>query len=193
MTFKEKLKQDYPMLEVENATQNSCPCDYEYEEKPSSPECEISECEDCWNREIPTDKTEESLKILEAHTKAYEQGLNDAWELAKKIGVPLAEGGMHCNDVYKIFKVDTCWRVFANFTPQEALAKLKAYEDSKIEVNDEVKTLDGSHKGVVTLVRQVGDFYVLWDNGTADTYKSNEVKKTGKHIDIKSILEQIGE
>lgn len=123
----------------------------------------------------------------------YEKGLNDGrnevWELARKIYE------MKSKEFDEVFRAVHYVDVFYHFTPQEALAKFEAYEKEQNEIkkSDEVQTLDGSHKGVVTLVRNRGDFFVLWDNGTADIYKAHEVKKTGKHIDIQSLLEQIKE
>lgn len=121
--------------------------------------------------------------------KVLNDGRNEVWELASKIQ------GLDCKIREKIYGIYKMPMIFEKFTPQEALAKLEAYEKEQNEIkkSDEVQTLDGSHKGVVTLVRNRGDFFVLWDNGTADIYKAHEVKKTGKRIDIQSLLEQIKE
>lgn len=121
----------------------------------------------------------------------YERGLNDAWELARKISQI---------DVDKIRNVipedNTMYplkAVFQKLTVQEAFARMKTYEEEQlIHVNDEVQTFNGTHKGVVTFVRTCGDFFVLWDNGTADIYTTKVVKKTGRIINIQSILAQIG-
>lgn len=36
------------------------------------------------------------------------------------------------------------------------------------------------------------DVYILWDDGSSGIRNKKEVSKTGKHIDISSILAEIG-
>jgi cobalamin biosynthesis Co2+ chelatase CbiK len=134
---------------------------------------------------MPKDETEESLNILEAHKKAYEQGQNDAWELARTIFT------FNTNKMEKVFGFVEKRSVFDDLTPQEALAKLKAYEYSKIEVGDIV--LIYGEEAVVTRVVD-GHANILFGDGVTNNMPVKELvgDKTGKHIDIKSFLEQIG-
>lgn len=122
--------------------------------------------------------------------KTYFKGLEEAWALAKKLFVEYKE-----SDLDKIFGKTWSFPKLMELTPEEALAKIEAYEaGKKIKENCIVETLDGLHKGVVTLVRTKGDFFVLWDNGTADTYEEHEVRNTGRtagFLDV--LLRQIGE
>lgn len=122
--------------------------------------------------------------------KTYTQGLEDAWTLAKKLFVEYKE-----SDLDKIFGKTWSFPKLMEFTPEEALAKIKAFEKGRrIQEKCIVETLDGSHKGVVTLVRTKGDFFVLWDNGTADTYYAHEVRNTGRTANgLDFLLRQIGE
>ena len=80
-------------------------------------------------------------------------------------------------------------------TPQEAIAKLKEYEDAqnKIEVGDVVILSNGNTKAVVTFIYEDKCIYGISTTGelVADV-NIKDCKKTGKHIDISSILEQIG-
>lgn len=66
MTFKDKLKEEYPDMykRLSDGFPIGCPVTYGYEEHPQK-ECtghshihEIS-CQDCWNREIPEDDENE--------------------------------------------------------------------------------------------------------------------------------------
>ena len=125
--------------------------------------------------------------------KTYAQGLYDAWELAKKIYHAPCDGGYSADEIKNIFGCTI--GIMSKFTAEEALAKIEAYEKEKeIKVKTIVETHDGSHKGVVTLVREKGDFFVLWDNGTSDTYEKHEVKSTGRTAEsLESLLRQIGE
>ena len=181
------------------------------------------ECIRCWNREMPLEcpnstrmtnrkmpntepkhtRAEETIKafqkefgvhsenaidkVLEKELKKadYEQGMNDAWELAKKIW-----SGQDSENV-EMFGTKFVYEIY-QLSPQEALAKMKAYEEaqSKIGIGDVVKY--AGNKGLV-LYCPYNKFLVLTHDGWIQEWYDCDVEKTGKHIDIKSILEQIGE
>ena len=137
-------------------------------------------------------------KIIQMN-KTYEMGLNDAWELAKKIlygnDEQLIEIFGSCID--RIYFDLTCKREIINcYTPQEALAKIEAYEKEKeINVGDEV-VLDDEEKTVFIVTRIRNGFISGFDkDGTTHSYvfPNRFIQKTGKHIDIESLLRQIGE
>ena len=90
---------------------------------------------------------------LSAEEEAYNKGLNDAWELARKIVLREYDGGMSVKDFYNIFdKTMADEDVLKKFTPQEALAKIAAYEKEQAEIKaGDVVSHDGL-KGVVTRV-----------------------------------------
>ena len=122
----------------------------------------------------------------ELQDESYNKGLEDAWELARKIYL--------LDDRKPIFgKQEYLEDIMGNFTPQEALAKLEAYENSQIEikVGDVVVHLDT--KGVVLdFVDSTDDeMIVLNENGCVEEWKHSQFKKTGKYIDIHSVLQQI--
>lgn len=124
--------------------------------------------------------------------KTYEDGLQDAWELARDLEK------MRQKDLLQILGY-TYWDVLAKLTPQEALAKLEAYEESqKIKVGDVVEYSDSKVEIWITFAN--GDLL----NGIkvssdewgrrGSTYSGiyvKDCKKTGKHIDIAGLLEQI--
>ena len=127
--------------------------------------------------------------------EAYQAGLNDAWEAAKKLFSSMAD-----SDIEKAFPIE--WnnggfKSLMNLQPQEAIAKLKAYEDKcsdRIEVGDEVEW-DGD-KYVVTYLNynietsEITDYDLLaYDGSVVDHVKKCTFTKTGKHYDIASILE----
>ncbi len=198
-----------------------CPCSFNLEDDNGCKSTDRQKCAECWNREIPnTDKSillsigenyESSVvkKIKEQEEKmvkdivseclnntkpqfsnpviekAYNTGLNDAWELARKLN------DMKWEELEKIFVIsDSFYEIIRTFTPQEALAKLKAYEETQIEVGDVVEC--NYHKIVITSVcgEEVAG---IDDIGATFLIKMERCKKTGKHIDIQSILESIGE
>ena len=116
----------------------------------------------------------------------YEKGLDDAWKVAKKIQ------GLDCKIREKIYGIYKMLVIFEKFTPQEALAKLEAYEkeQAEIKVGDVVK--DGKKYFLVTK-KYNNTFEGMSDEGYLYCGLSlRDCEKTGKHIDIQSVLAQIG-
>lgn len=172
-----------------------CPSDYELEKpKVCSRKEGIEACEKCWRREMPSEKPRADRPFDEMW---YDKGMKDAWELAKRVvcspeSVENAQIFLGKNIVG--IERKTLLIQFFELTPQEALAKLKAYEEEQIEEGDVVIYKESGEKAVV--VRKEGYnsmFNVLRDSGGFEKWTEDKVKKTGKHIDIQSILEKISE
>jgi hypothetical protein len=122
--------------------------------------------------------------VLHTMDEFYNKGLNDAWELARKIALPTSDGGYSCEELQDIFGYRSFNSVLKMFTPQEALAKIKAYEErNKIRVGDVVKLKGTSHEAIVTRVTET-ILHCLFKDGrcTPGCYKEN-YEKTGKHFD----------
>lgn len=98
--------------------------------------------EDCSDGYSITDFVKDD--VLHTPDEAYNRGLNDAWELAKKIVLPDHLGGYTVNELKDIFGKNTFASLMNTFTPQEALAKVKAYgeECNEIKVGDEIQSGD---------------------------------------------------
>ena len=124
--------------------------------------------------------------------KTYVDGLKDAWELAKKIYDSPYDGGLTNEAIEEIFGCEF-GSVARKYTAEEALAKIEAYEKEKeIKVGDVVEC--NGFKGVVLHIFHSGSLNIVYENGIIETLASvQECKKTGKHIDIESLLRQIGE
>lgn len=129
-----------------------------------------------------------SLDVKQRVEGAYQRGLEDAWEAARKI-IHMPEG-----DLLNIFTecysaVCTALQVLLKYDASEAIAKLKAYEDKqkdRIEVGDEVEAAFGT--AVVTYCEEESVGY-LYSTGSTGFDEPRNVKKTGRHFDIASILE----
>ena len=136
------------------------------------------------------------VKENEILSKTYEDGRNDAWELARKIALStdMVETAriFIASNICGIEQKKLFEDVFA-LTPQEALAKIEAYEKSQqIQVGDVVYTDDEPDSfGVVTWVAN-GAMYVLWDDGS-NCWEGDlsDFHKTGRTVDIEHLLEQI--
>lgn len=212
MTYLEKAKKFNSKFDIVKL-KTVCPKDIGLEN--SSP-CEIykGNCEMCWNREMPMivecEMEDKSVTMQDALDKwneeSYNQGLNDGrnevWELAKKLHLNKCdyEDALNDNEIRKIFGTPDLAEVM-ELSPQEALSKMKAYEEAqKIKVGDVVEIISKSSKsgnfyGII-LTLGLDEYYVLTTNYTVPQKlpKNNYVfKKTGKHVDFISILDQIGE
>ena len=98
--------------------------------------------------------------------------------------------GLSFDDVTKIFGVDNLSDVFKDFTPVEAAAKIKEWEDEEIRVNDEV-TSNGMTVVVTKTRCDPSRVYVLWENGSCRLSLKSDFTKTGRTIDVQNILDQL--
>lgn len=120
---------------------------------------------------------------MDEYNKGLNEGRNEVWELTKKLWYL---GTYKCKEIFGYeFTID----IIEHFTPQEALAKLEAYEkQNEIKVGDVVE--QDEHKFVIIFVNN--EFVNgIDENGRFSHISIENCKKTGKHIDIQSLLEQI--
>lgn len=120
--------------------------------------------------------------------KTYVDGLSDAWNLLKKIY------DMKCETIEQIFDVEGgFWDVIRDFTYEEALAKIEAYEKEKsVCVGDVVEDEEGT-KALVIDEATESTCFVFTENGCVEEWYKRDLKKTGKKIPISGLLWQIGE
>lgn len=126
--------------------------------------------------------------------KTYEDGLNKAWEVARKIG---SNDGYSCGELSDIFGSCSAGYVFDYFTASEAIDAIENHE--RIKVGDEVKACSGM-LGVV-LERYDSPFCgcdnemtMLWANVVVCGCKEQELTKTGRHFpQIEEVLKQMQE
>lgn len=106
------------------------------------------------------------LSIDDAKLKeAYQQGLNDAWDAARKFAY-----------------------ILANYTVSEAAEKIKAYEQEQeqkqeICIGDEIITTSGLY-AICSNIDNIkeGWVYLFFDDGSCGAHKIGEIKKkTGKN------------
>ena len=119
-------------------------------------------------------------------------GQNEAWELARKI---IIQNGYSSCDLYEIFGKSDLQHVLENYTYTEATAKVAEWKKAKEEIKDG-DVLEGIYdnevKCIVTNLCPDNMACLVFDDGTAGVYELDNLKKTGRHIDIDSFLKQIG-
>ena len=207
MTFRAKLKEEHPEKIDERCAGGciGCPSNYGYEENYN---CNGVTCKDCWNREMPNTEAKGIEVIPQAEVDAwhnahesgkaecYEQGLNDGrnevWEFLDRI-----EHAIKSSVLIEVFGYSNIGDILDHFKPQEALAKLKAYEEAqnKIEIGDVVKSTlyVDINCGIVANITDNKADLVHKDGKFSVNVPLKFLVKTGKHLDLASILEQIGE
>ena len=120
--------------------------------------------------------------------KTYEDGLNDAWEMANRVSF------MDASDVEDIFgEYYTMDEMMETFTAVEAAEKIAEWEKKReFRVNDEVRKKSTGICGVVIYSFGDGRVDVIFKNGSHDICETSKLTKTGRTIDIGSLLKQIG-
>ena len=139
----------------------------------------------------PISKDEVDSIIKHDCSNYYEAGMREAWDIARKIKYDLTS-----SELIKIFGTDNESAIFS-YTPQEAKAKIEAWEKAKeeIKVGDEVTDRHRNTNYVVTGIKSDDGtvwYCVMNEKGLCTNVKISALIKTGRHIDIQSILEQIG-
>lgn len=138
---------------------------------------------------------EECLNLAD---KTYEQGLKDAWELAKKIALNTHDGGIDAKELEAIFGTHDSYTIFKENDVKDALAKLEAYQE-EIKVGD-VISLRGV-EAVVTCIYPDDTFdgiKITADDkygrlgGVYAGYPLSSWEKTGNHRDLSAVLAEIG-
>lgn len=138
------------------------------------------------------DKTNNDEVGKELAKDVYQRGLDDAWEAARKI---VCDDELDWNTLLHIFNRGNFEGIFGDFSPSEAIAKLKAYEE-KQKVDDEIKVGDEviyiEHKFVVFATETEKYYASLFDvNGRHASASQSKCKKTGRHFDIDKILAEM--
>lgn len=120
----------------------------------------------------------------------YERGLNDAWELVRRLRTTAP------TDIIEIFDKDTTFSVIEELSASEAIKKWKAWEDkNEFKVGDEVVCRDGI-KGIVVGISNNTEQISLLSNeyNVPQLLIKSHATKTGRHFDqIEEVLKQMKE
>lgn len=118
----------------------------------------------------------------------YQNGLNDAWEAARKIG-----SNSRCGLEKMGFKFEPqavayypSWYVVQTHSASECIEKILQYEQEKeeqIQVGDEVKSIERGWTAVVVRISNDDSLILMDSNGAiADAYNKTMFVKTGRHF-----------
>ena len=148
---------------------------------------------------VAREELEDAQKEID---EAYQRGLDDAWEAARKI---VCDESFDSSTLMHIFNRRSSFDgIFGSFSASEAIAKLKAYEEKKeeddIKVGDELEHTVSGYTSKAIFLEKIGndedeDWYkcLFWTGcGVAIlSYPKRQFKRTGKHYDIDKILKEL--
>ena len=127
---------------------------------------------------------------------AYEQGLNDGWESAKKIYAAPSDGGYTLEQLTQVFGNSSMSAIARAYTASDAIAKIKAYEEEKkaeteLKVGDELVNNCGERYVITHIVSK--DYVNVVDmRGSVFYINPERYKKTGRHFpEIEELLKQM--
>lgn len=133
------------------------------------------------------------IDIKSKTNAAYQKGLEDAWEAARKI-VTMPNREFINSD---ILDLDPGESIFTKYTASEAIEKIRQYEqeqEEQIQVGDEVRNIENGWIAVVCNID--GECMTLMDTNGAlgDGYHVNRFTKTGRHFpEIAAVLAKMKE
>ena len=130
----------------------------------------------------------------EEYNQAFNQGAETAWELAKKIYLSEEEGGYDGAELFEIFNEVGLSDIY-RLSYHEAVEKVAEWEkaNEEIKVGDVLEDMASSKvKCVVTNIYPSNMAYLVFSDGSAGINELENMKKTGRRIDIDGFLKQIG-
>ena len=134
------------------------------------------------------------------YKNGVKDGQNKAWEAAKKIAEMWTR--IDNEELLAVFGIterighSTIRSLFEKQTANEAIEKLKAHEQKqsdKIKRGDIVNVKGSCNDDLLGVVTKVWEdnCYIMWGDGSGGAWSKDSVVKTGKHIDIDKILEEL--
>lgn len=137
------------------------------------------------------DRLQKYEEVQIPHSEAYNKGLEDAWEFLK------AFCGMDVGERQKVFGEYVVGKLVENMSPQEALAMIETYEKEQAEIKvGDVVEIESTKKCYVILAiygKTIWGYSCEGDLSPLQELDGVTITKTGKHIDITCVLEQIKE
>ena len=141
------------------------------------------------------------MPAKDINVPTYEDGMRDAWEMAKKIVSDITHGGYSTRELVEIFGAEYTYggstKILHKLTATEAAEKITAWEESKrIHVGDVVEVGEKgteSYTGTAVVTNTFDDScYLLFTDGESEIFENRCITKTGRRVDIASLLSQIG-
>lgn len=155
----------------------------------------------CVDHDIPDYRfTQEYLWIKEEVEQlvrdAEKKGRGEAWAVAQKILKDTKRGGYKPSELLEIFDCASTYKCIVDNSIEEAMRKIKDWEDT-FHVGDIVVLRDANPvRGVVTNIEKYADtdepcYGVLFEDGTYGSFCSDDLEKTKEHVDLSEIFAKL--
>ena len=149
--------------------------------------------------ECPANKPEYKKRtVTVARTETLEEaraaGMKEAWEIARRIAMPVKNGGLKIDELKIIFGDIALADIFAKYTVEEAKALIKRYELTQLGIGTIVKHSNGMAGVVIKKIEHGNGIYlytVLWSDFSVGTYQHDYFQKTDKLIDVSDFQKRI--
>ena len=114
-----------------------------------------------------------------AYKLGYENGLNDAWDAARKIPLTVNEGGLSANALTMIFGNKSIIQIFKELSASEVVEKIRQYEQAQ-EKQEKAKEAEGLTEGrwipvTERLPEEDGNYLVTFDRRYAEEYALDDI------------------
>ena len=121
----------------------------------------------------------------------------EAWEIVRKIIYDVSDDGMTLEELRGVFGTSNYQEILRSYSPQQAKSEIEAWEESKeFKVGDEVVPKEDHYRcgerGIVVCINSVSQIGVNYQGNDFTWYEKDAIQKTGRHINIFGLLEQIG-
>lgn len=133
-----------------------------------------------------------------AYYDGYNSGAFEAWNCAREISLLDSNFASveEVKNILKVFGTDNIYNILHDYTPQDAIKRLKDYEkkqNDEIKVGDEVYNLDLENARVVTAIYEDDKGHKqavqMCKNGKYGVDRVDTLRKTGKHYyEIEHVL-----
>ena len=136
----------------------------------------------------------------ELEKDAYQRGLNDAWECARKFMSEVIDARFRNNFMVELLECDNAMGAMKVYSASEAVEKIRQYEqeqkqeEEQVQVGDEIEAVSG--KAVVVYVDDIDEHKVryVYSNGVYAFNYIDKVAKTGRHFpEIAEVLRKMKE
>lgn len=131
----------------------------------------------------------------ELYKNAFEcgegKGMRDAWSLVRKLQLPSDQGGLTQKQIKEIFGMNKT-QVYETMSVEDAIARLCNWERDAAAIHQNDIVMLGNKSGVVCKADANENKYLVWLFTTNDYVfaKAEELRKTGRTLDVKSILQE---
>ena len=131
--------------------------------------------------------------------KTYEEGFNDAWNLAKKLAGDPKKGAYSNDEMLDIFGGVLIQTLFSDYPLDKIVERVNAYEAGRITVGETLILKETGDRCVVLSRTKASNttYLIVYHDGStaikAEVTLRKDYKRTGKRINVSRFLKEIGE